>query len=136
MMGERQVRQEALFYGFSLEEHVPADHLLRSNLRAETAREFKRLHLVLRHMRALEAAWRPGAGGPSPNGATRAQDRDRGPGPQAGDRAVALRRERRRARRGGAERPVRADEGLPPPAGSRRWRVETARRQGAPSTEL
>jgi transposase len=30
MMGERQVRQEALFYGFSLEEHVPADHLLRS----------------------------------------------------------------------------------------------------------
>src|SRR5829696_3831798 len=30
MMGEGQVRQEALFYGFSLEEHVPADHLLRS----------------------------------------------------------------------------------------------------------
>ena len=30
MMGERQVRQEALFYGFSLEEHVPTDHLLRS----------------------------------------------------------------------------------------------------------
>src|SRR3712207_1762733 len=30
MMGERQVRQEALFYGFSLEERVPADHLLRS----------------------------------------------------------------------------------------------------------
>jgi len=30
MMGERPVRQEALFYGFSLEEHVPADHLLRS----------------------------------------------------------------------------------------------------------
>ncbi len=29
MMGERQVRQEALFYGFSLQEHVPADHLLR-----------------------------------------------------------------------------------------------------------
>jgi transposase len=29
MMGERQVRQEASFYGFSLEEHVPADHLLR-----------------------------------------------------------------------------------------------------------
>jgi transposase len=28
-MGERQVRQDALFYGFSLEEHVPADHLLR-----------------------------------------------------------------------------------------------------------
>src|SRR4028118_1978879 len=30
MMGERQVRQEALFYGFNLEEHVPADHLLRT----------------------------------------------------------------------------------------------------------
>ncbi len=30
MMGERQVRQEALFYGFSLEEHVPAGHLLRA----------------------------------------------------------------------------------------------------------
>ena len=30
MMGERRVRQEALVYGFSLEEHVPADHLLRS----------------------------------------------------------------------------------------------------------
>ena len=29
MMGERQVMQEALFYGFSLERHVPADHLLR-----------------------------------------------------------------------------------------------------------
>ena len=30
MMGERTVMQEALFYGFSLEQHVPADHLLRS----------------------------------------------------------------------------------------------------------
>src|SRR5215203_5016436 len=30
MMGDRMVRQEALFYGFSLERHVPADHLLRS----------------------------------------------------------------------------------------------------------
>jgi hypothetical protein len=30
MTGERAVRQEALFYGFSLEEHVPADHLLCS----------------------------------------------------------------------------------------------------------
>jgi transposase len=29
MMGERTVGQEALFYGFSLERHVPADHLLR-----------------------------------------------------------------------------------------------------------
>jgi transposase len=30
MMGERQVRQDALFYEFSLERHVPAKHLLRS----------------------------------------------------------------------------------------------------------
>src|SRR6201988_220890 len=30
MMGERTLVQDALFYGFSLERHVPADHLLRS----------------------------------------------------------------------------------------------------------
>jgi hypothetical protein len=30
MMGERTVAQDALFYSFSLERHVPADHLLRS----------------------------------------------------------------------------------------------------------
>jgi transposase len=30
MMGGRTVMQEALFYSFSLEQHVPADHLLRS----------------------------------------------------------------------------------------------------------
>jgi transposase len=30
MMGERRVSQGSLFYQFSLEEHVPADHLLRS----------------------------------------------------------------------------------------------------------
>lgn len=30
MMGERMVEQEAFFYGFSLEQHVPDDHLLRS----------------------------------------------------------------------------------------------------------
>ena len=30
MMGERTVMQEALFYSFSLEDHVPTDHLLRS----------------------------------------------------------------------------------------------------------
>jgi transposase len=29
-MGERTVAQEALFYSFSLENHVPADHMLRS----------------------------------------------------------------------------------------------------------
>jgi hypothetical protein len=30
MMGERTVAQEALFYSFNLERHVPADHLRRS----------------------------------------------------------------------------------------------------------
>ena len=30
MMGHRQVDQAALFYEFSLEAHVPADHILRS----------------------------------------------------------------------------------------------------------
>jgi transposase len=30
MMGERTVMQEPLFYEFSLERHVPTDHLLRS----------------------------------------------------------------------------------------------------------
>ena len=29
MMGPRQVAQGALFYEFSIEDHVPADHLLR-----------------------------------------------------------------------------------------------------------
>jgi len=29
MMGPRQVAQGSLFYGFSIEDHVPADHLLR-----------------------------------------------------------------------------------------------------------
>ncbi len=29
MMGERRMMQEALFYGFNLERHVPSDHLLR-----------------------------------------------------------------------------------------------------------
>src|ERR1700748_1023161 len=30
MMGHRQVEQAALFYEFSLEGHIPGDHLLRS----------------------------------------------------------------------------------------------------------
>src|ERR671911_2488342 len=30
MMGERRVAQEALFYEFSLERHVPVNHLLRA----------------------------------------------------------------------------------------------------------
>jgi transposase len=30
MMGDRQVKQDALFYEFSLERHVPAEHRLRA----------------------------------------------------------------------------------------------------------
>jgi hypothetical protein len=30
MMGERTAMQEELFYGFSLEQHVPANHMLRA----------------------------------------------------------------------------------------------------------
>lgn len=30
MMGPRQEAQPALFYEFSLEDHIPTDHLLRS----------------------------------------------------------------------------------------------------------
>ena len=30
MMGPQQVEQRALFYDFSLDAHVPGDHLLRS----------------------------------------------------------------------------------------------------------
>jgi transposase len=30
MMGERQIDQAALFYEFSLDRHVPADHILRA----------------------------------------------------------------------------------------------------------
>lgn len=30
MMGEGRVAQEALFYEFNLERHIPADHLLRA----------------------------------------------------------------------------------------------------------
>ena len=30
MVGHRQVEQAALFYEFSLDKHIPADHLLRS----------------------------------------------------------------------------------------------------------
>lgn len=35
MMGERRAAQEALFYEFSLDRHVPADHLLRVDLHHE-----------------------------------------------------------------------------------------------------
>jgi hypothetical protein len=31
MMGERLMTQESLFYQFRLEDHVPADNILRAN---------------------------------------------------------------------------------------------------------
>ncbi len=30
MLGPRQEAQQALFYDFSIEDHVPADHILRT----------------------------------------------------------------------------------------------------------
>jgi hypothetical protein len=47
MMGERRVMQEARFYGFSLERHVPNDHLLRKIDRFVDLSEV-RAHLELR----------------------------------------------------------------------------------------
>ena len=38
MMGPRQVEQGMLFYNFSLDAHVPADHLLRSIDRLSSCR--------------------------------------------------------------------------------------------------
>src|SRR5260370_367771 len=38
MMGERRVMQEALFYGFSLERHVPDHHMLRHLFETVVAR--------------------------------------------------------------------------------------------------
>ena len=46
MMGQRRTAQGALFYEFSLEEHVPADHLLRSIDRFVDLSEIRR-HLAL-----------------------------------------------------------------------------------------
>ncbi len=40
MMGERQVDQAALFYEFSLERHVPQDHLLRAIAASSTCLRF------------------------------------------------------------------------------------------------
>ena len=44
MMGERRVMQEALFYGFSLERHVPDNHLLAQD------RPLRRLSEVRAHL--------------------------------------------------------------------------------------
>ena len=42
MMGHRQVEQAALFYEFSLDKHIPADHLLRSIDRFVDLHEIRR----------------------------------------------------------------------------------------------
>ena len=47
MMGERTVMQESLFYEFSLERHVPPDHLLRSIDR------FVDLSVIREHLRSF-----------------------------------------------------------------------------------
>ena len=51
MMGEWQVRQKALFYGFSLEEHVTADRVLSSINRfvelSDVCRQFEHFHSVI-----------------------------------------------------------------------------------------
>jgi hypothetical protein len=46
-VGGRRVMQEALFYGFSLERHVPSDHLLRKIDRFVDLSEV-RAHLVVK----------------------------------------------------------------------------------------
>jgi hypothetical protein len=40
MMGERRVMQKALFHGFSLERHVPDDHLPRKSTGSSTCPRF------------------------------------------------------------------------------------------------
>ena len=50
MMGPRQVEQGMLFYNFSLDAHVPADHLLRSIDRFVELSELRaRARTVLQH---------------------------------------------------------------------------------------
>ena len=50
MMGPRQVEQGVLFYNFSLDAHVPADHLLRSIDRfVEPVGTAPRARAVLQH---------------------------------------------------------------------------------------
>ena len=55
MMGPRQVAQGSLFYEFSIEDHVPADHLLRKIDR----------HLDLSEIRVFMAPYYSHQGRPS-----------------------------------------------------------------------
>jgi hypothetical protein len=51
-MGERRVMQEALFYGFSLERHVPDDHLLR-NAYVVSRRQRKRVEMLFAYLKRI-----------------------------------------------------------------------------------
>lgn len=53
MMGERAVMQEALFYSFRLEDHVPADHLLRPIDRFVDLSGIRRWRLMALFMKVL-----------------------------------------------------------------------------------
>ncbi|MBP2231955.1 hypothetical protein J2847_005278 [Azospirillum agricola] len=55
MMGERTVMQAALFYEFSLERHVPSDHLLRSFAQGAAPKG---------NLRTLKLAWSQGSSAP------------------------------------------------------------------------
>src|SRR5580693_2710195 len=85
MMGERRVMQEALFYGFSFERHVPDDHLLRkidrfvdlSEVRAQaraiakteayaiSCRERKKVEMLFAHLKRILRLGRLRLRGPS-----------------------------------------------------------------------
>ena len=60
MMGHRQVEQAVLFYEFSLERHVPADHLLRS-IDSGTRRDGQSFELPARYTFVIvmrDGGWR------------------------------------------------------------------------------
>jgi hypothetical protein len=46
MMGSRQLAQGALFYEFSLEDHVPPDHLLRGIARFVDLGDIRKLDIL------------------------------------------------------------------------------------------
>lgn len=60
MMGERQMAQDALFYEFSLERHVPADHWVRgidrsidlSDIRA-AASLLQKVEMLFAHLKRI-----------------------------------------------------------------------------------
>ena len=62
MMGERRVDQGSLFYEFSLERHVPADHLLRAIDRGVTLADDPKADLAERLTRSPR---RRGRGAPA-----------------------------------------------------------------------